>query len=101
MRSFEPPIPCRYFTTQRERSTLPHIALERLLSFLLPSLHRPRFCCFLSITPNHDHAQETPDYCRSEKDENHWDSNGPDAGGKEVVEGMALVDEGLGVEILA
>lgn len=72
-----------------------------LLSFLLPSLHRPRLCCFLPITPYHDHTQKAPHDRRSEKDKNDWYSNSPDAGRKEVVEGVALVDEGLGAEVLA
>ena len=71
------------------------------LSFLLPGLHRPRLCRFLPITPYHDHTQKATYNCRSEKNENDWYSNSPDAGRKEVVEGVALVDEGLEAEVLA
>ena len=65
------------------------------LSLLLPSICRPGLCFLFPITPYHNDAQKAPYDCRSEKDENDWYANGPDAGREEVVEGVALIDKGL------
>lgn len=64
------------------------------LSFFLPSLHRPRLCRFLPVTPYHDQAQKAAHNSRREKDEDDGYADGPNAGREEVVQGMALVDEG-------
>ena len=67
---------------------------------LLPRIRRPRLGRLFPITPNHDHAQETAHDGRSEEDEDDRYADGPDARGEEVVEGVALVDEGLGKGLL-
>ena len=66
------------------------------LRFLLPRLRRPRLGRLLTITPYHDHAQKAAHDCRGEKNEDDGYADGPDARREEVVEGVALVDEGLG-----
>lgn len=98
-----PPIPCRYYTDTHTPNA-PHShniktsfkRHPRLLSrFLLPSLHSPRLRGLFPVTPYHDCAQEAAHNRRCEEDEDDGDPDGPDAGREEVVEGVALIDEGL------
>lgn len=101
MRSIMPPTTCRYCTTQAFRSLppiKPFTSPSSPLSFLLPRLHRPRLRCFLPVTPYHYHAQKAAYDRRGEKDENDRYTDSPDAGREEVVERVALVDEGLGAD---
>jgi len=65
------------------------------LGFLLPRLYRPRLRSFLPITPYHNHTQEAAHDCRAKEYQDDGYADGPDARGEEVVERMALVDEGL------
>ena len=74
----------------------PHV-----LSFLLPSLRSSRLRCFLPITPYHNKTQKAPYHGRSEKDKNNWYADSPDAGRKEVVERVTLIDERLAGRKLA
>ena len=62
-----------------------------VLCFLLPR----RLCSFLPITPYHDHGQKTSHDGRAQKNEDDGYADGPDTGREEVVERVALVDEGL------
>lgn len=48
------------------------------------------------ITPDHDHAQKRPYDSGAEKHEDDGDANGPLAGEEQVLEGVVVVDEGLG-----
>lgn len=47
------------------------------------------------VTPHHNHANEGADDGGGEEDEEYGDANGPDARGKECVEDVVVVDEGL------
>lgn len=60
------------------------------LSLRLRSLGRS-----LPIAPNHHHAQEASDHSAAKEKEDDRDANGPDAGRKEGLDEVGVVDEGL------
>lgn len=54
-----------------------------------------RLQCLLAVASNHDNTEEAADHRAAEKQEDDWDSNGPDARREEVLNGVRIVDEGL------
>lgn len=52
----------------------------------------------LSVASDHDHAQEGAHNGRAEQDEDDGDSDGPDAGEEEVLEGVVFVNKGLRIK---
>lgn len=50
----------------------------------------------LPVASDHDHAEEGADDGGAEEDDDDGDADGPDAGGKAVLEGVVVIDEGLG-----
>lgn len=48
------------------------------------------------ITPHHDHAEKGAHHSGAEQDEDDGDADGPLAEEEEVLEGVVVVDEGLG-----
>lgn len=66
---------------------------QELLRLLLLGLCR--FGCLFAIAPHHYHAEETADHGSAQKQDDDWDSDGPDAGREEGLYGVRVVDEGL------
>ncbi len=58
-------------------------------------LLRLRLECLLAVAPDHDDAEKGANHGRAEQNQNHGDANGPNAGRKQLVEGVAVVDKGL------
>lgn len=50
----------------------------------------------LAVASNHDHAQEGANDGGAEENKDDGDADGPDAGEEEVLEGVVVVDKGLG-----
>lgn len=49
----------------------------------------------LPVAPDHDDAEEGPHDSGAEEDQDHGDSDGPDARGEEVLERVVGIDKGL------
>lgn len=84
-------MPQSLVTTQ----TIHHPSFSLSSSFLLPRRHRLCLRRFLPVTPDHNHAQETAHDGRAKQYQDDGYADGPDARWKEVVQGVAGVDERL------
>jgi hypothetical protein len=63
------------------------VPLARLLLLRLESL--------LAVAPYHNGGEKAANNSRSQHDENDWNADSPDAGEKEGLKHVVLVDEGL------
>ena len=69
--------------------------LEARSGLLLPTRRSLSLRSFLPIAPYHNHTKERAHNGRADEREYDGYANGPDAGWEEVVQWVAVVDEGL------